>query len=661
MNVVGRLLRKFRNLKVKLMLAFSFILIVPAVIIGSLAYLTAKDAVEHEMLDGFAGNIDLLNASIDNTLQLKVQDVEFFSNSITSERYMEEGRLELRGILDDYVKLHPEAQSIFVGTDTGLFIQEPRIVSDSDYDPREREWYKEAVANKGEVSFSEPYMSAGSDDLVVTVSRAMNDSSGVVAINISLSYIQGLVGQIKIGDEGYSVLLDENRNYIYHPTETAGSELKGDFQDKIYNQSKGQFEFVFNGQERIMAFLTNDMTGWKLVGSVETAEINEAAAPIFRTTGLIILIALIVGAVTVFFIIKSIIQPINYLKEKALTVSEGDLTEQITIKSNDEIGQLGTAFNKMQESLRVLVQKVELSTEQLASSAQELSASAEQTSVATEQVATAIQEVAGSAENQKHGLDRNAQSLDEVSEGVSRIANNSLKVSGLSYETTTQAEEGGKAVTNTVNQMNSIQESVMESNNTIESLYKHSKEVSSILNVITGIADQTNLLALNAAIEAARAGEHGKGFAVVADEVRKLAEQSQHSVKEVHEIVYKIQHGTESTVETMVRVTDVVQDGVKVSQEAIEKFSRILQSTKEITPQMEEISATAQQMSAAIQEITGTANEIVSIAQGTAASSEEVAASAEEQLASMEEISSSAQTLTAMAEELKVLISKFRY
>ena len=195
----------------------------------------------------------------------------------------------------------------------------------------------------------------------------------------------------------------------------------------------------------------------------------------------------------------------------------------------------------------------------------------------------------------------------------------------------------------------------------IQSLHKRSKEVSSILDVITGIANQTNLLALNAAIEAARAGEHGKGFAVVADEVRKLAEQSQQSAKEILTIIQGIEHDTESSVHIMSRVTDDVQAGVKVSNEAIEKFNQILQSTKEITPQMEEVSAIAQQISAAVQEVSATANELAIIAQANAATSEEVAAATEEQLASMEEISSSARALSAMAEELREILSHFKY
>ncbi|WP_442853579.1 methyl-accepting chemotaxis protein [Bacillus sp. FJAT-27231] len=315
----------------------------------------------------------------------------------------------------------------------------------------------------------------------------------------------------------------------------------------------------------------------------------------------------------------------------------------------------------MQENIKRLVQKIEYNAEQVAAASQELTASAEQTSAATEQVAVSVQEVAGGAEKQTAGIDQTARSLNEAAQGTTQIADRSAKVSDLAQHTTTQAEEGGEALGNTVKQMHSIHQSVAESNTMIQSLYERSKEVSSILDAITGIAEQTNLLALNAAIEAARAGEHGKGFAVVADEVRKLAEQSQQSVKEIFDIVQGIQKDTENSVQVMSRVTNDVQTGVDISNEAIEKFKRILQSTREITPQMEEVSATAQQMAAAVQEVTEVTTELAIIAKGNAATSEEVAASTEEQLASMEEISASAQALSSMAEELKELISVFKY
>jgi methyl-accepting chemotaxis protein len=353
--------------------------------------------------------------------------------------------------------------------------------------------------------------------------------------------------------------------------------------------------------------------------------------------------------------------PIVKLNEITRKVASGDLNiEKLQIKSKDELYQLNESFEQMAHNLREMIGGIAANSEQVAASAEQLNASAEQSSRAAETVASAIQEIAGGAEATTLKLDNNSKSLQEVLQGILRISQSSSNVSELSRKTTMEAEEGGRFVEQNLSQMKFIHESVTRSNEVISTLSERSKEIGQILDAISSIADQTNLLALNAAIEAARAGEHGKGFAVVADEVRKLAEQSQQSAKSIAHLIGMVQKDTEESVTIMNEVTENAKNGVEISEETSKKFAQILSSTRNITPQIEEVTATVQQISANIEEISGSADEISTLAQANALSSEEVAASTEEQLASMEEIDSSAQALASMAEELKVLVNKFK-
>jgi methyl-accepting chemotaxis protein len=369
------------------------------------------------------------------------------------------------------------------------------------------------------------------------------------------------------------------------------------------------------------------------------------------------LFALGSGVIISLLISRPIVKLANLTKQ----VASGDLNvETLTIKSKDEIYYLNESFEQMTNNLREMIRGIATNSDQVAASAEQLNASAEQSSKAAEAVASSIQEIAAGAEGATTKLENNSKSIQQVVQGVLRISESTMNVSQLSKKTTIEAEEGGKFVEDNLSQMKFIHESVRRSNEVISSLSQRSQEIGNILDVISGIADQTNLLALNAAIEAARAGEHGKGFAVVADEVRKLAEQSQVSAKNIAELISVIQKDTEESVRIMSEVMENAEQGVKVSVETSNKFTQILDSTRKITPQIEEVTAAVQQISANIEEVSTSVDEIAKNAQSNAMISEEVAAATEEQLASMQEIDASAQALAVMAEELKVLVSRFK-
>lgn len=651
----------YKNFKVKLIVAFAVILIIPSAAVGLLAVDSAKNELREQMIISSSSSVELLDSIIDNMIEPKLNDIGYYSEILNSSFYRQGASAELTGLFALYMRLHPEASSILVGTDGGLFIRQPAQEMAADYDPRTRDWYIGAMKNPDAPFITAPYVSAASGEVTITISKATSDGTGVVGISLNLNELKKQADNVKVGSEGYVILLDGSRKYISHPTEAAGSDAVEPSWDRVYESDAASFDYELDGRARHMAFATNALTGWKIAGTIFSSEIDDSLRPILINTAITIAVCVVAGAVLVFLVMLSIVRPIRRLKNNAIRISEGDLRENIRIDSTDEIGELGNAFNVMQENLRSLIKNVDAGAEQVAASSEELTASARQTSEASEQVSIAVQEIAGGAEKQTGAIEANVGSLEEIAIGIGRIAERSAAVAELSEQSAAQADEGGEAVRMSVSQMRSIADSVEESNRIIRELHERTLEIEEISGAIRDIANQTNLLALNASIEAARAGEHGKGFAVVAGEVRKLAEQSDASAQKIFGLISEIRQGTDSSVSTMARVSGEVESGLRLSEDTIRKFERIISDMKDTAPQIEDISSIAEQIAAGIQEVSASAKELAVIATGNAATSQQVAASSEEQLASMEEISSSAESLSKMSEELRALINRFQY
>ncbi|MCM3217863.1 methyl-accepting chemotaxis protein [Niallia taxi] len=645
------------TIKRKLLLTFLLLVIIPAITIGGVSYLSANKAISNQITYAAEASVDLLNEYIDSTVEPKVKDAEFFAENISIDENSVKKNSDLRKRLDEYASLHPEAASIYVGTPNGDMIQYPIKKLPDGYDPRERDWYKNADAAT-DTFISDAYLSA-SGEMVVTISKKLTDGTGIIGINLKVDSIKDVAKKVTIGQEGYSLILGREKQYIYHPTKKSGTEAKDSFMAELYESNQGHLNYDYDGELKSMTFTTNKLTGWKIAGAMFKSEVDTASAPIVKSSLIIEILAIIVGVIIAVLVTRSIIRPIHKLKDSAIIISKGNLSEPIEVTSRDEVGELGNAFSDMKESLRELISQVDTNTEQVAAAAEELSAASEETKTATVHVASSIQQIASGAEVQTIGIEKTAKAIEKVGQGIGTIHENFEIVNKEARLTANHATEGGESVKKTVDQMNTIFGHVNESDKMIKSLNNRSKEINEISNVISGIAEQTNLLALNAAIEAARAGEQGKGFAVVAEEVRKLAEQSQTSAKQITGLIKDIQTSTEQTVEKMKQAADSVQTGIDVSQEAIVKFQAIIEGIKTMAPKMEEVSQIVKGVTGEMQSVTSTSFELANIAKENTAASESVAASTEEQIAVLEEVTASAKSLSSMSEELQELIRKF--
>ena len=360
-------------------------------------------------------------------------------------------------------------------------------------------------------------------------------------------------------------------------------------------------------------------------------------------------------------IVRAVTKPLSLMVAVCHEFEAGDFRDKPRqMLRKDEIGQLADALANMRSSLRTALQGVHASAEQVAASSEELTASAEQSALAVTQVAGSINNIAQDAEKQLHAVDKTTDVVERLSAGIEQAAATANQVAHSSTQTVQKANSGRQSVGEAVAQMAQIENTVTNSAQVVAKLGEQSAEIGQIVDTIAGIAGQTNLLALNAAIEAARAGEQGRGFAVVADEVRKLAEQSQEAAERIAVLIRGIQTETEKAVTAMNTGTQEVKLGTQVVRTAGGDFEEIASLVAEMSEQVREISAVMQHMAEGSQQIVESVQNINVLSKAAVGESQNVSAATEEQSASMEEIASSSHGLADLAQELRVSVSRFQ-
>jgi methyl-accepting chemotaxis protein len=355
--------------------------------------------------------------------------------------------------------------------------------------------------------------------------------------------------------------------------------------------------------------------------------------------------------------LQAIIEDSNEVLE---AIASNDLTREVEVEAVGEFRKLSEGVENCRLALNDIVGNMLKSAQNVAATAEQISASSgELTSAATE-ISSTVEGMARGAQVQSMKTEQVTKSMDEMTNAVQEVAENSNKTAKTSVTSNQLIQNLGNIANNLKLKMNSIRDASGDSANQINALAEKSSRIDEIVNLITNIADQTNLLALNAAIEAARAGEHGRGFAVVADEVRKLAEDSGNAAKQIATLIHEMQDGTNGAVTSMEQVNTEVAVGYESLEEAVESIGKVVSSGEEIMTMVQMMAALAEQQASSIDQVVTSIEEVATISEESAAGTQQTAAAIQQQTASMQELSASAQVLSSISADMQVLVSKFK-
>ncbi|ASM52318.1 methyl-accepting chemotaxis protein [Pseudoalteromonas espejiana DSM 9414] len=467
-------------------------------------------------------------------------------------------------------------KNTYIGKPSGVFIlNDQSVLLPADFDATSRPWYK-LVENKSTTAFTTPYIDVTTNELTISAVVPIQSNgvfSGVAGADIDMQTVSKIINDIDFLGLGYGFLLDNNGQVLSHPNSKLNLKTTTDLFGKRTPLNSEFTQYEFDGESQLVSFTKIrgiDNVDWYL-GVVINQEQAFASVSRFGTTAAIYMVLGIVAIVVLMqFLLRFLMQPMLRLNDaiEDIAQGEGDLTKRLEVENNDEFGQLSHSFNIFIEKIQRSIEQVKITTTQL--------------DIVIASVVTQTHASLAMYDDQTKRTDSVALAVNNFSHTATSIANNASEASEIAKNADQHSTQNQQTLNQSVNSIHQLSDNMEQAQQTINSLNAHTVSIGQVLEVIKGVSEQTNLLALNAAIEAARAGEAGRGFAVVADEVRQLAHRTKQSTQEIEDTVSQLQKGSNHAVELMKTSLQDSEKSVEQAEAVSHLMGQIIESIKQI-------------------------------------------------------------------------------
>ena len=646
------------NIKQKLTWAFAVIASLPVVLVATLVVINLRSEAGNTFVDGSGREI----RQVANAMQLFFEGISQNIDYLAAQPLITqagdnlktwmsadaakapEGEQDKR-IFELFAAMaasHPAYSYVSYGVSNGGYVSWPADLKLANYDPRVRPWYKTAQANPGKTLRTEAYYWASDDAVLVSTVRSLANQlgpqGGVVAVDVSLKQLTEIVKQIKLGESGYLMLMENNGTVLVDPKQpehnfkALGSLGEGYAQ--LAKAGKGLVQVELGGEHYMANVWPSEQLGWTFIGLIKQNEVMGAATQLTWIIAGIAAILAVLFAVLGASFASLIVRPIRGVASglEGIAQGEGDLTRSLNIRGSDETAQLANWFNQFLAAIRNLIQSI-------GQAAQKILA----TSHSSTQVSSDMAEAAG---RQREAVDMVSTAFHEMVATANEVARSCSQAAESADSGQRQAREGQQQIDDAVHSVDRLSQEIEQSAQSMQQLERDSTDIQSILGTIRSIAEQTNLLALNAAIEAARAGEQGRGFAVVADEVRALAKRTADSTAEIDGLLGNLAKRTSAVTQQMHASLEVSQQSVNRIGLARNSFGQIRESVDVIRDMNTQIATAAEEQHQVAEDI----NRHISQIHGDAQLVAELANSAR----------LDSQSLAGLSNELDALVRRFK-